>query len=97
MRRFMLAAAATGAVLVAGYGTAAAQVVIETTPADVYVAPSYSYDADYYTYRSRPRVYGYTRYFRDVDEDDVVVRPRYRGGCGAFHYWDGFSCVSKRY
>jgi hypothetical protein len=95
MRKVMLASAVTGAALVAGFGTAAAQVVIETTPPDVYVAPSYSYDADYYTYRSRPRVYGYTRY-RVVDDDEVVVR-RSRGGCGAYHYWNGARCVDRRF
>jgi hypothetical protein len=97
MRRMMLASAVTGTAMVAGYGSATAQVVIETQPADVYVATPYSYDSDYYTYRSRPRVYGYTRYYRDVDEDDVVVRPRYREGCGAYRYWNGSRCVSTRY
>jgi hypothetical protein len=53
-----------------------------------------------YSYRSGPRVYyGAPRYrYRDIDDDDVViVRPRYRGGCGAHAYWDGGRCVYFRY
>ena len=60
----MLAAAATGAALFAGYGSAAAQLVIETPPADVYVDTPYSYNSGYYTTRRGPRVYGYTREYR---------------------------------
>jgi len=97
MRRLMLAGAITGtAFLIAGYGSAMAQMVIETPPADVYVAPPYSYDSDHFAYRSRPRVYGYTRYDRD-DDDIVGVHPRYRGGCGTYHYWNGERCIDARH
>jgi hypothetical protein len=96
MHRTLLACAA----LIAGCGSAAAQVVIETPPADVYVAapPAYAYET--YSYRSGPRVYYEApRYrYRDIDDDDVViVRPRYRSGCGAHAYWDGGRCVYFRY
>ena len=94
MRRFMLASAITGATLLVGYGTAMAQVVIETPPAGVYVGPSYN--ADYYTYDRDTRVYGYTRYYRDDDDDVVVVRPGYRNGCGTYRYWNGDRCVDAR-
>ena len=90
MRRTLLAAAA----LAVGYGTAAAQVVIEAPPPDVYVATPYAYGYDYYTYRAEPRVY---RYYRDVDDDVVVVRPRYRGACSPDHFWDGRRCIYFRY
>ena len=69
MRRLMLTAAATGAALVAGYGSATAQLVIETPPADVYVGTR-SYDSGYYNDRRGPRVYGYTREYR-YDDDAV--------------------------
>ena len=94
----MLAGAVTSAALMAGYGTAMAQVVIETRPADVYVATPGAYDPDYYAYRTGPRVYGYTRYYRDVDDGDAIIveRPAYRGGCGTYHYWNGVRCVDAR-
>lgn len=96
MRRMMLAGAVATAALATGYGPALAQVVIETPPADVYVATPDAYATDYYTYRTGPRVYGYTQYYRDADDDVVVVRPQYRGGCGTYRYWDGMRCVDAR-
>ena len=65
--------------------------MIETRPADVYVETPDAYDADYY-------VYGYTRYYRDVDDGDAIIveRPTYRGGCGTYHYWNGARCVDAR-
>jgi len=96
MRRLMLAAAATGAALLAGYGSAAAQLVIETPPADVYVDTPYSYDSGYYTTRRGPRVYGYTREYRYDDDDAVSLRPSGPGGCGTYYYWNGDRCVDAR-
>ena len=95
MRRLMLAAAATGAALFAGYGSAAAQVVIETPPADVYVGTPYAYDSGYYTTRRGPRVYGYARDYR-YDDDAIAVRPSGPGGCGTYYYWNGDRCVDAR-
>jgi hypothetical protein len=86
-----------GAVLLAGYGSANAQVVIEVQPADVgdvYVASPYSYRHEYYAYRPGPRVY---RYDHDVDDDVVIVHRDYRGGCGPRHRWNGDRCVYIRY
>ncbi len=94
MRNLMLAAAATSAALVAGYGSATAQVVIETPPADVYVGQPYAYDSDYTTRRGA-RVYGYTREYR-VDDDAIAVRPSGPGGCGTYFYWNGDRCVDAR-
>ena len=96
MRRLMLAAAATGAVLVATYGTANAQLVIETPPADVYVGTPYAYDSGYYTTRRGPRVYGYTREYRHDDDDTIGTRPNGPGGCGTYYYWNGERCVDAR-
>lgn len=95
MRRFMLAAALTGAALVAGYGNATAQFVIETQPADVYVATPNAYEAGYYTDRRGPRVYGYNRAYR-YDDDAIAVRPNGPGGCGTYYYWNGDRCVDAR-
>ena len=95
MRRLMLAAAATGAALFAGYGSAAAQVVVETPPADVYVATPDAYDSSYYTTRRGPRVYGYTREYR-YDDDAIAIRPSGPGGCGTYYYWNGDRCVDAR-
>ncbi len=94
MRRLMLTAAFTGAALVAGYGSATAQLVIETPPADVYVGTR-SYDSGYYYDRRGPRVYGYTREYRDGD-DTFAVRPSGPGGCGTYFYWNGDRCVDAR-
>lgn len=95
MRKFMLTAAATGAALVAGYGSATAQLVIETPPADVYVGTPYAYDSGYYTTRRGPRVYGYTREYR-YDDDAIAIRPNGPGGCGTYFYWNGDRCVDAR-
>ena len=94
MRRLMLTAAATGAALVAGYGNATAQLVIQTPPADVYVGTR-SYDSGYYNDRRGPRVYGYNRGYR-YDDDAVAVRPDGPGGCGTYFYWNGDRCVDAR-
>lgn len=96
MRRMLLA----GAALLAGCAGAAAQVVIETPPAYVYGAPpAYTYEV--YGYRAGPRVYyeAPRYYYRDSDDDDdvVIVRPRYRSGCGAYHYWNGSRCIYIRH
>lgn len=97
MRRLMLTAVATGAALVAGYGSATAQLVIETPPADVYVGTPYAYDSGYYyTDRRGPRVYGYTREYRYDDDDAVAIRPSGPGGCGTYYYWNGDRCVDAR-
>jgi hypothetical protein len=95
MRRFMLTAVATGAALAAGYGSATAQLVIETPPADVYVATPNAYDSGYYTTRRGPRVYGYTREYR-YDDDAIAIRPNGPGGCGTYYYWNGDRCVDAR-
>jgi hypothetical protein len=97
MRRFMLTAVATGAALVAGYGSATAQLVIETPSAGVYVGTPNTYDSRYYTDRRAPRVYGYTRGYRyDEDDDAVAIRPNGPGGCGTYYYWNGDRCVDAR-
>lgn len=96
MHRLLLAAVA----LFVGCGSAAAQVVIEAPAADVYVATPRTYTYEAYSYRSGPRVYYEApRYYRDIDDDDdvVIVRPRYRAGCGAHHYWNGSRCIYIRY
>ncbi len=50
-------------------------------------------------YRNGPRVYGYTREYRDDryygDSDDRPLR-RSTGGCGTYYFWDGDSCVDAR-
>jgi hypothetical protein len=82
----------------AGCGTVAAQVVIETPPADIYVAtpPAYTYET--YSYRSGPRVYYEApRYYIDDDSDVVVVRPRYRTACGPYRTWSGDRCIYIRH
>jgi hypothetical protein len=93
----MLAGAVAGAALIASYGSAVAQIVIEGPSAGVYVGPPSAgppYD-DNYTYRARPRVYGYYRYYADPDDGDVVVsEPRYRSSCGPYRYWNGDRCVT---
>ena len=97
MRRFMLAAAATGAALVAGYGSATAQLVIETPPAGVYVGTPNAYDSGYYTDRRGPRVYGYNaRIIAMTSDDAVAIRPNGPGGCGTYYYWNGDRCVDAR-
>ena len=96
MRRIMLTAVATGAALVAGYGSAAAQLVVETPPASVYVDTPYAYDSGYYVDRRGPRVYGYTREYRYSDDDTIAIRPNGPGGCGTYFYWNGDRCVDAR-
>lgn len=97
MRRLFLTGAATCAALMAGYGATSAQVVIEERPAaEVYAPAPYAYDSGYDSDRIGPRVYGY-RTYRDADDDDVVVlRPQYHGGCGTYRYWNGLRCVDAR-
>jgi hypothetical protein len=92
MRKLMLA----GAALLASCAGAAAQVVIETHPADVYVATP-SYEQETYVYRTTPRVYGYTRYYRDDDDGVVVLRRGHRDACGDGSYWNGDRCIYIRY
>jgi hypothetical protein len=94
MRRLVLAAVVSGAALMAGYGSAMAQLVIETPPADVYV-DTRSYDSGYYNDRRGSRVYGYTRDYR-YDDDAIAVRPSGPGGCGTYFYWNGDRCVDAR-
>jgi hypothetical protein len=99
MRRTILAGAVAGTALLAGSGGAFAQAIV-VEPPGVYVAPVPRPAPDYYyEYYDdpppAPRVYRYYRYYSDPD-DAVVVRPGYRGGCGAYRYWDGERCVSDR-
>ena len=95
MRQFILAAAVSGAALLSGYGTAAAQISIEI-PGGVYVGPNYHDDDYYYDHRPyRPRVYGYYGYDRGYD---VRARERYgdRQRCGRNAYWNGQVCIAGR-
>lgn len=103
MRQIMLAAAVTGTALAGSYGSAAAQVVVETTD-DVQVTRRYAVPEEGYVYERRyvyersPRVYTY-RYYRAPADAEVVIRraPAYRGGCGPNHFWDGGACVDVRF
>ena len=52
-------------------------------------------DSGYYYDRRGPRVYGYTREYRDGD-DTFAVRPSGPGGCGTYFYWNGDRCVDAR-
>ena len=80
----------------AGYGSATAQLVIETPPADVYVGPRPTPTTPATTTDRRgPRVYGYNRDYR-YDDDAVAVRPNGPGGCGTYYYWNGDRCVDAR-
>ena len=93
MRHLILAAAVSGAALLAGYGTAAAQVAIEIPGAGVYVGPGYDRYDDY-EYRGR-RVYGYYGYDRYDDAYRGRGRERHldRTKCGRSAYWDGQACL----
>jgi hypothetical protein len=98
MRPLILAAAVGGTALMAGYGTAAAQVTIEVPGAGVYIGPGYDDDYDYYEY-DRRRVYGYYRGYR-YDDDTHRTRARERRNdriiCGRYSYWDGSACQPGR-
>ena len=65
-------------------------------PSDGYVEYSPGYTREY---RTAPRVYGYSRRYRDDADASVELRdrPSRRGGCGTYHYWDGDRCVDARY
>ena len=85
---FLAAAAVAGTLAVSG--SASAQVGVYVGPADdgyyYYGAPAY------------PRVY---RYAPNYYNDDLMygyapVLPYPRGGCGTYHFWDGFRCVDAR-
>jgi hypothetical protein len=92
MRQLMMAAAVSGAALLAFHGTASAQLAIETPAGGVYVGPSY-YN-DYYYEPYGPRVYGY--YYDDYDRGyRTRARERYsdRQKCGRRAYWDGQTCL----
>jgi hypothetical protein len=99
LRRTLLAAAVSPALL-AGAGSAFAQAVVIETPApDVYVVPTsppaHTY---YYRYEAAPPPPPVVRYYRyDPDEEVVVVRPRVRAACGPSAYWDGRACVYARW
>jgi hypothetical protein len=90
VRSILLAGAAAAGTLLAGYSSAIAQVAVEVGPMESGYR-SYYYD-DGYRYRG-PRVYGY---YRDDDEDVVVRRPSFSGGCGTYRYWNGYRCVDAR-
>jgi hypothetical protein len=89
MRHLILAAAVSGTALVAGYGAATAQVVIDTPAGGVYVGPSY----DRYEYGPRP--YGYYRDYRYYG-DNYHERRADRDRCGRYSYWDGNACQPGR-
>ena len=95
MRQLMLAAAVSGAALIAGFAPANAQLAIEVPGAGVYVGPTYydNYYDDRYYEPYGPRVYGYSRYDRGYD---VRARERYsdRQRCGRNAYWDGQACIA---
>jgi hypothetical protein len=65
----------------------------------VYVGPA---DGYYYGEPGYPRVYRYApNYYNENSGDDVVygyapVLPYPRGGCGTYHYWDGYRCADAR-
>ena len=91
MRASVLLAAAAVAGTVALSGGASAQM-------GVYVGPG---DGYYYGEPAYPRVYRYSPNYYNEDDDGVVfgyapVLPYPRGGCGTYHYWDGFRCVDAR-
>jgi hypothetical protein len=96
MRHLMLAAAVSGAALMAGYGTAAAQVAIEIPGAGVYVGPGY--DDGYYSEYGGRRTYGYRSYRYYDDAYDTRARERHldRGRCGRNAFWNGEACVAGR-
>jgi hypothetical protein len=100
MRRLMLAAALSGSALMAGYGTAAAQVAVEIPGAGLYIGPTYHYDDDYY-YDDGPTVYRY-RHYRHYRYYDDSYRTRShqrrvdRSTCPRHHYWDGNACQLGR-
>jgi hypothetical protein len=92
MRKLMLAAAISGAAMVAALTPASAQLAIETPAGGIYVGPNNYYD-DYYYRPYGPRVYGYTYHDRGYG---VRGRERYRDRqrCGRNAYWDGQTCVA---
>ena len=96
MRQLMLAAAVSGAALIAGYGTASAQVAIEIPGAGVYVGPGY--DDGYYSEYGSRRAYGYRSY--RYDDDGYHGRAGERRSdfqrCGRYSYWDGNACQPGR-
>lgn len=92
MRQLMLAAAVSGAALVAGFGAANAQVAIETPRGGVYIGPSDYYYNDYYYQPYGPRVYGYT-YYDDGYDRRSRQSWRDRQKCGRRAYWDGQTCI----
>jgi hypothetical protein len=94
MRASVLLAAAAVAGMLALPGSASAQVGVYVGPAD---------DGYYYGEPGYPRVYrSPPNYYNEDDGDDGVafgyapVLPYPRGGCGTYHYWDGFRCVDAR-
>jgi hypothetical protein len=92
MRASVLVAAAAVAATLAVSGTASAQMGVYVGPADdgyyYYGAPAY------------PRVYRYAPNTYNQSDDLVYgyapVLPYPRGGCGTYHYWDGYRCVDAR-
>lgn len=90
MRQTLMAAAMSSAALIAGYGTASAQLAIETPAGGVYVGPTYH--NDYYYEPYGPRVYGYyesDRGYRLRDRQSFRDRQK----CGRRAYWDGQTCL----
>jgi hypothetical protein len=95
MRATVILAAAAVAGTLALSGSASAQM-------GVYVGPP-SNDYYYYGAPDYARVYrSAPNYYNDDDDNDgavfgyAPVLPYPRGGCGVYHYWDGFRCVDAR-
>jgi hypothetical protein len=104
MRRALVTAAIAASMTAAAVGSALAQAV----PAEVEDFPQAArpYGARYYPgigYRylppTAPRVYGYYYAPRVYGYYGTYERPypRYRGGCGVYHYWNGNRCVDARW
>lgn len=89
MRNLLLAATVGVAALMSGYGTAAAQFVIEVPDAGLYFGPTYEDDDDEESYGSN-----YSRDYRYAD-DTYRGRRQLRSDfnqCGYYAYWDGNAC-----
>jgi hypothetical protein len=91
MRKLMLAAAVSGAAIVAALTPASAQLAIETPAGGIYVGPNNYYD-DHYSRPYGPRVYGYSYNDRGYSGHDYRQRREDYGRCGPNSHWDGQGC-----